>query len=606
MAQHSALLDNLLIICTAITAAIALPMIRAGRRRTRKRRHDTDLRDQLTTGRDTNLAILRAVIDHSQSLVYVKDLEGRFLLVNNAFQTAFGITEDDILGKTDDHLDPALAPTWQANDRRARNGGIHLEETTQVNGEQRTYESNKFPLYDATGTVYAVCGVSPDVTDLRRATANAVQARDEAIAQSRLKTEFMATMSHEIRTPMNGILGLAGLLLNTSLDETQRRYATGINTAGTALLGIINDILDFAKIEAGKIILDPHDFDLYAVLTETAALVTPAADDKGLTLVTRRGSGLPTLVHGDAGRLRQILLNLATNAVKFTGKGSITLRADLVPTRPGSDAVVIRFDVTDTGIGITPTDADRLFEPFTQADASTTSTYGGTGLGLAISRQLTEAMGGTIGLDSEPGQGSTFHFEIPFELAHGTTAPTGARNGHALRILVVGTGADRDALTDDLRRWQMTATTADTAADARTAVHDAAARGRPYDVLPSTRTPETSIPPSWPATSGKTRRSPPRASSCSTTTPPQGAIPTYPNPYTAPLCTTCSPSPPRPGRHPSPPPGTAKAASCSSRTTTSTSSSPSACSTPSATTATSPPTARRPATWPPPPSTTRS
>jgi CheY-like chemotaxis protein/HPt (histidine-containing phosphotransfer) domain-containing protein len=320
------------------------------------------------------------------------------------------------------------------------------------------------------------------VTGLRDAMRAAEAARDEAVAQSQIKSEFLATMSHEIRTPMNGVLGLATLLLGTDLDDAQRRYAAGIHTAGNALLGVINDILDFSKIEAGKVILDPVDFDLPAVLAETAALVTPAADEKGLKVVTRRGAHLPTTVRGDGGRLRQILLNLTGNAVKFTGRGSVTLRADPVPTRPGADAVVIRFEVTDTGIGITPGDAGRLFQPFTQADASTTRTYGGTGLGLAISRRLTEAMGGTIGVDSEPGQGSTFWCEIPFEPATGSPCRTATDTGR-LRILVVGAGSDRAALEDDLRRWQMSVTAADTAATALAALRDAAAHGRPYDLL---------------------------------------------------------------------------------------------------------------------------
>jgi PAS domain S-box-containing protein len=449
------------------------------------RHHDIELRERVAEGRaqaegerDAHAAMLRAVIANSQSAIYVKNLDGRYLLTNKTFQDTFGVTEDEILGQTDHYLDPELAPTWRANDRRAHHGPVNIEET---DGTGRHYDSRKFPLYDANGTLYAICGVSLDVTDLHEATRTAEHARDEALAQSQIKSDFLATMSHEIRTPMNGVLGLATLLLGTDLDTTQRRYATGIHSAGNALLGVINDILDFSKIEAGKVILDNHDFDLGAVLADTAALVTPAADDKGLTVVTRRGPHLPATVRGDGGRLRQILINLAGNAVKFTGKGSITVRADLVPTRPGSDAHVIRFEVTDTGIGITPTDAEHLFQPFTQADASTTRTYGGTGLGLAISRRLTEAMGGTIGVDSEPGQGSTFWCEIPFEPATGPTTTPAHTTG--LRILVTGTGPDRTDLEADLRRWHMTVTTADTATEAVQTLRDAARSGRPYDLL---------------------------------------------------------------------------------------------------------------------------
>ena len=454
-----------------------------------QRRRDIELRERVAEGRaeaeaerDIQSAILSAIIANSQSLIYVKDLDGRYLLANTTFERAFGLQPGQILGHTDDLIEPANAAAWRAADARAHDGPIHVEET---DSRGRTYESNKFPLHDANGETFAICGVSLDVTGLRQATRNAEQARDEALAQSRVKSEFLATMSHEIRTPMNGVLGLAGLLMSTDLDPAQRRYATGIHQAGNALLGVINDILDFSKIEAGKIVPDNHDFDLAATLADTAALIAPAAEDKGLALVTRRGPGLPAAVRGDGGRVRQILINLAGNAVKFTGKGSVTLRADLVPTRPGADAVVVRFEVTDTGIGITGDDAGHLFEPFTQADASTTRTYGGTGLGLAICRQLTEAMGGTIGVDSEPGQGSTFWCEIPFESATGadcrTTTATTDSNG--LRILIAGTGPDRQALDDDLRRWGMTVTTTDTAAAALHTLRDAAAHGRPYDLL---------------------------------------------------------------------------------------------------------------------------
>ncbi|AGZ42623.1 ATP-binding protein [Actinoplanes friuliensis] len=450
-----------------------------------QRRHDIELREKVAEGRaqaeaerDAQAAMLRAVITNSQSSIYVKDLQGRYLLANEAFQGAFGVTEAELLGHTDEYLDPVLAPVWRANDRLAHAGAVHVEETSDVDGNTRVYETNKFPLFDAAGELYAICGVSLDVTDLRKARDSAEEARDEALAQSRIKSEFLATMSHEIRTPMNGVLGLASLLIGTELDADQRRYASGIHSAGNALLGVINDILDYSKIEAGKVVLDPDDFDLGALLAETAALVTPAAEDKGLTVVTRRGPDLPATVRGDGGRVRQILLNLAGNAVKFTSKGSVTLRAALVDaTGPR-----VRFEVTDTGIGITVADADRLFEPFTQADASTTRTYGGTGLGLAISRQLTEAMGGVIGVDSEPGQGSTFWCEIPFEPAQGT-AGTPCPDATGLRILLVGTGPDHEELEADLRRWHMIVSGAGTGPAAMAALREAAAHGRPYDLL---------------------------------------------------------------------------------------------------------------------------
>ncbi|GAA2484295.1 hybrid sensor histidine kinase/response regulator [Winogradskya humida] len=453
-----------------------------------QRRHAIEMREQVAVGRaqaeaerDAQTAMLLAVITNSQSAIYVKDLDGRYLLANETFQKAFGLSEAQILGRTDHDLDPELAPVWQANDKLALAGAVHMEEFLEsATGERRLFESNKFPLFDPFGELYGICGVSLDVTDLRKATQNAELARDEAVEQSKIKTEFLATMSHEIRTPMNGVLGLASLLMGTDLDPAQRRYAAGIHSAGNALLGVINDILDFSKIEAGKVVLDPDDFDLGALLAETAALVAPTAQDKGLTVVTRRGPGLPRTVRGDGGRVRQVLINLAGNAVKFTGKGSVTVRADLVSS--SADGPVVRFEVTDTGIGITASDAARLFEPFTQADASTTRTYGGTGLGLAISKQLTEAMGGTIGVDSEPGQGSTFWCSIPFEPATSDVVAAAPDNA-GLRVLVVGTGPDRPALEADLRRWHLKVAAADTGPAAMHALRDAAEHGRPFDVL---------------------------------------------------------------------------------------------------------------------------
>ena len=448
-------------------------------------------RTQAEAERDAQSAMLRAVIDSSQSLVYVKDLDGRYVLVNEAFEKAFGLREADVVGRTDEDVAPDRAEVWRANDLRARHGTVRVEETATGADGERVYESVKFPLRDAAGEVHATCGVSLDVTDLRRAVRAAEEARDEALAQSEVKSQFLAAMSHEIRTPMNGVIGLSDLLLRTDLDEGQRRYAGGIHAAGTALLDVINGILDFSKIEAGRVTLEEAEFSLPALLRDVATIIAPTAGARGLAFVTDVSPALPAVVSGDPGRLRQILLNLLGNAVKFTERGSVTLQVDVVD---GDDTardseVMVRFTVSDTGIGIAADDLARLFEPFAQADASTTRHFGGTGLGLAISRELATAMGGTLGVFSTPGRGSTFTYRVPLQRV-ADTAPAGPPEAAAevpagladLRVLVVEPPGSDNPVGEQFRRWQLATTVVPDADEARQELRLAAHRGRPYDV----------------------------------------------------------------------------------------------------------------------------
>jgi signal transduction histidine kinase len=239
-------------------------------------------------------------------------------------------------------------------------------------------------------------------------------AREAALESSRLKSEFLATMSHEIRTPMNGVVGLTALLLETPLDSTQKQYADGVKGAGEALLALINDILDFSKLEAGKVDLDVRPFDPRDLVEEVAGLLAEPAQAKNLELIAYCEPEVPARLVGDSGRIRQVLLNLASNAVKFTASGEVSIR--VTTQNPGAAAgstATVHFEVRDTGIGIEPSQHGRLFQSFSQADASTTRRYGGTGLGLAICSRLTDAMDGDIGLESIPGKGSTFWFRLP-------------------------------------------------------------------------------------------------------------------------------------------------------------------------------------------------
>jgi PAS domain S-box-containing protein len=471
------------------------------------------------------LSDLKFALDES-AIVARTDVKGKITYVNDTFCEISKYSREELLGQDHRLISSkyhekeyirtlwrtiAQGRVWRGELRnRAKDGSIYWVDTTIVPflnelGKPYQYVAIRYEITDRKETEEALrrardelevrveertaeladanTDLQRQITERKRAEEETVRAREMAEAANRAKSEFLANMSHEIRTPMNAVIGMTELLLNAELTREQRQHAETIRTAGENLLIIIDDILDFSKIEAGEMRLEIIDFDLRKVVEDAALLAAEKAHAKDLELASLVEHDVPTALRGDPGRLRQILTNLLGNAIKFTEEGEVVLRISLLEESNGT--AVIRFEVNDTGIGIAKGQQERLFKPFTQADTSTTRRYGGTGLGLVVSKQLVEMMGGEIGLESEPGVGSTFFFEVPFE-----EQPEGARVApvlHAdlqdLRVLVVDDNeTNRKIVHGQVASWGMKNRMVKDGPGALRMLREAAERGEAYDV----------------------------------------------------------------------------------------------------------------------------
>jgi signal transduction histidine kinase/CheY-like chemotaxis protein len=433
---------------------------------------------------------LSALVTHTDAGFVVFDPGMRVRWLNNICRGWFGEAQSAHGGRAascnellcGEHSICAACPTARV---LATGTVSHREVRLDVDGVTRHIYATAMPIKSHDNRVDEAILMLQDITDLevlRRSEEASMKAKEAAESASRAKSEFLANMSHEVRTPMTGILGMTGLLLDTELSAEQQDYVKIVQSSAEALLTIINDILDFSRIEAGRLTIDPIAFDLVAAIDEVVALVAERAEEKRIELIVRYAPDVPRRVVGDAGRIRQVLMNLTGNAIKFTHEGHVLINIEKLDGDEQSARV--RVSVEDTGIGIPNDKLDAVFEKFTQADGSITRRYGGTGLGLAITKQLIELMHGEIAVNSTPGHGSTFAFTLTLPLDRDAPIePPRTENLEGVRVLVLHRHQKvRGVLQEQVASWRARATGVATGAEAIAEMEAAYRLGDPYRI----------------------------------------------------------------------------------------------------------------------------
>jgi PAS domain S-box-containing protein len=464
---------------TLLVLAFLARYLRAARRRAELAGHDAQ----------TANLYLRTLIETLPEHIYAKDLYGRFVLANANTARTLGLPDGSAaLGKTDfDFYPHELAARYYEDEQRLLQTGEPIiareEPGADAQGNPAWHLTTKVPLRDDSGRITGLVGLSRDITGRKHVAEQLRQAKEAAESASRAKSEFLANMSHEIRTPLNGVIGMTGLLLETDLTAEQRDYASTVRKSGEALLTVINDILDFSKIEARKLELESAPFDLLQAIEEVYEILAVKAQEKNLDLVLRYAPGRPRYFVGDAGRIRQVLTNLAGNAVKFSPAGSVLIAVEC--ESQSEREARMRIAVVDTGPGIPQAKIDSLFEKFSQLDASSTRRHGGTGLGLAISKQLVELMGGAVGVESRCGEGSTFWFTLPLVRNDAPPVePAPLAELKDLRVLIVDDNeVNRRVLHEQIVQWGMRNGCAASGAQALAILRAACDAADPYDFV---------------------------------------------------------------------------------------------------------------------------